>query len=75
MNMSVKGQVVLNNIILKNLNIFLFFGDGIIIFNVYFVINIVEVIINGNFIIFVSFFKEIEYNNVFSKNLWQFINY
>lgn len=52
------------------MNVFLFFGDGMIIFNVYLVINIVEFIINGNFIIFVSFFKEIEYNNVFSKNLW-----
>ncbi|GAA7030544.1 immunomodulatory autotransporter protein ImaA [Helicobacter pylori] len=74
-NMSVKGQVALNNITLKNLNAPLSFGDGIITFNAHSVINISEAIINGNPITLVSSSKEIEYNNAFSKNLWQLINY
>ncbi|WP_154462084.1 vacuolating cytotoxin domain-containing protein [Helicobacter pylori] len=74
-NMSVKGQVTLNNITLKNLNAPLSFGDGIITFNAHSVINIAEAITNGNLITLVSSSKEIEYNNAFSKNLWQLINY
>ncbi len=74
-NMSVKGQVTLNNITLKNLNAPLSFGDGIITFNAHSVINIAEAITNGNPITLVSSSKEIEYNNAFSKNLWQLINY
>ncbi|GCF05642.1 vacuolating cytotoxin autotransporter [Helicobacter pylori] len=74
-NMSVKGQVILNNITLKNLNAPLFFGDGTITFNAHSVINIAEAITNGNPITLVSSSKEIEYNNAFSKNLWQLINY
>ncbi|GAA7946542.1 immunomodulatory autotransporter protein ImaA [Helicobacter pylori] len=74
-NMSVKGQVILNNITLKNLNAPLSFGDGTITFNAHSVINIGEAITNGNPITLVSSSKEIEYNNAFSKNLWQLINY
>ncbi|WP_441737137.1 immunomodulatory autotransporter protein ImaA [Helicobacter pylori] len=74
-NMSVKGQVILNNITLKNLNAPLSFGDGTITFNARSVINIAEAITNGNPITLVSSSKEIEYNNAFSKNLWQLINY
>ncbi|WQY35619.1 vacuolating cytotoxin domain-containing protein [Helicobacter pylori] len=74
-NMSVKGQVILNNITLKNLNTPLSFGDGTITFNAHSVINISEAITNGNPITLVSSSKEIEYNNAFSKNLWQLINY
>ncbi|MGN8537931.1 vacuolating cytotoxin domain-containing protein [Helicobacter pylori] len=74
-NMSVKGQVTLNNITLKNLNAPLSFGDGTITFNAHSVINISEDITNGNPITLVSSSKEIEYNNAFSKNLWQLINY
>ncbi|GAA9039306.1 immunomodulatory autotransporter protein ImaA [Helicobacter pylori] len=74
-NMSVKGQVTLNNITLKNLNAPLSFGDGTITFNAHSVINIAEAITNGNPITLVSSSKEIEYNNAFSKNLWQIINY
>ncbi|WQY41280.1 vacuolating cytotoxin domain-containing protein [Helicobacter pylori] len=74
-NMSVKGQVALNNITLKNLNAPLSFGDGTITFNAHSVINISEAITNGNSITLVSSSKEIEYNNAFSKNLWQLINY
>ncbi len=74
-NMSVKGQVTLNNITLKNLNAPLSFGDGTITFNAHSVINIAEDITNGNPITLVSSSKEIEYNNAFSKNLWQLINY
>ncbi len=74
-NTSVKGQVTLNNITLKNLNAPLSFGDGIITFNAHSVINIDEAITNGNPITLVSSSKEIEYNNAFSKNLWQLINY
>ncbi len=74
-NMSVKGQVILNNITLKNLNTPLSFGDGTITFNAHSVINIAEAITNGNPITLVSSSKEIEYNNAFSKNLWQLINY
>ncbi|VEJ25387.1 immunomodulatory autotransporter protein ImaA [Helicobacter pylori] len=74
-NTSVKGQVTLNNITLKNLNAPLSFGDGTITFNAYSVINIAEAITNGNPITLVSSSKEIEYNNAFSKNLWQLINY
>ncbi|GAA7790306.1 immunomodulatory autotransporter protein ImaA [Helicobacter pylori] len=74
-NMSVKGQVTLNNITLKNLNTPLSFGDGTITFNAHSVINIAEDITNGNPITLVSSSKEIEYNNAFSKNLWQLINY
>ncbi|GAA8852527.1 immunomodulatory autotransporter protein ImaA [Helicobacter pylori] len=74
-NMSVKGQVTLNNITLKNLNAPLSFGDGIITFNAHSVINISGAITNGNPITLVSSSKEIEYNNAFSKNLWQLINY
>ncbi|WRF07392.1 vacuolating cytotoxin domain-containing protein [Helicobacter pylori] len=74
-NTSVKGQVTLNNITLKNLNAPLSFGDGTITFNAHSVINIGEVITNGNPITLVSSSKEIEYNNAFSKNLWQLINY
>ncbi|ADO03530.1 toxin-like outer membrane protein [Helicobacter pylori Cuz20] len=74
-NMSVKGQVTLNNITLKNLNAPLSFGDGTITFNAYSVINIGEAITNGNPITLVSSSKEIEYDNAFSKNLWQLINY
>ncbi|GAA9672753.1 immunomodulatory autotransporter protein ImaA [Helicobacter pylori] len=74
-NTSVKGQVTLNNITLKNLNAPLSFGDGTISFNAHSVINISEAIINGNPITLVSSSKEIEYNNAFSKNLWQLINY
>ncbi|GAA7985580.1 immunomodulatory autotransporter protein ImaA [Helicobacter pylori] len=74
-NMSVKGQVILNNITLKNLNAPLSFGDGTITFNAHSVINIAETITNGNPITLVSSSKEIEYNNAFSKNLWQLINY
>ncbi len=74
-NTSVKGQVTLNNITLKNLNAPLSFGDGTISFNAHSVINIAESITNGNPITLVSSSKEIEYNNAFSKNLWQLINY
>ncbi|GAA7269634.1 immunomodulatory autotransporter protein ImaA [Helicobacter pylori] len=74
-NTSVKGQVTLNNITLKNLNAFLSFGDGTITFNAHSVINIGGAITNGNPITLVSSSKEIEYNNAFSKNLWQLINY
>lgn len=74
-NTSVKGQVTLNNITLKNLNAPLSFGDGTITFNAHSVINIAEDITNGNPITLVSSSKEIEYNNAFSKNLWQLINY
>ncbi|GAA9408524.1 immunomodulatory autotransporter protein ImaA [Helicobacter pylori] len=74
-NTSVKGQVTLNNITLKNLNAPLSFGDGTITFNAHSVINIGEAITNGNPITLVSSSKEIEYNNAFSKNLWQLINY
>ncbi|GAA9822347.1 immunomodulatory autotransporter protein ImaA [Helicobacter pylori] len=74
-NTSVKGQVTLNNITLKNLNAPLSFGDGTITFNAHSVINIDESITNGNPITLVSSSKEIEYNNAFSKNLWQLINY
>ncbi|GAA8922386.1 immunomodulatory autotransporter protein ImaA [Helicobacter pylori] len=74
-NMGVKGQVTLNNITLKNLNVPLSFGDGTITFNAHSVINIGEAITNGNPITLVSSSKEIEYNNAFSKNLWQLINY
>ncbi|MGT0058275.1 immunomodulatory autotransporter protein ImaA [Helicobacter pylori] len=74
-NTSVKGQVALNNITLKNLNAPLSFGDGTITFNAHSVINIGEAITNGNPITLVSSSKEIEYNNAFSKNLWQLINY
>ncbi|WP_101005731.1 vacuolating cytotoxin domain-containing protein [Helicobacter pylori] len=74
-NMSVKGQVTLNNITLKNLNAPLSFGDGTIAFSAHSVINIDESITNGNPITLVSSSKEIEYNNAFSKNLWQLINY
>ncbi|WQW08804.1 vacuolating cytotoxin domain-containing protein [Helicobacter pylori] len=74
-NTSVKGQVTLNNITLKNLNAPLSFGDGTISFNAHSVINISEAITNGNPITLVSSSKEIDYNNAFSKNLWQLINY
>ncbi|KHL86778.1 toxin outer membrane protein [Helicobacter pylori] len=74
-NTSVKGQVTLNNITLKNLNAPLSFGDGTIAFSAHSVINIDESITNGNPITLVSSSKEIEYNNAFSKNLWQLINY
>ncbi|GAA7838212.1 immunomodulatory autotransporter protein ImaA [Helicobacter pylori] len=74
-NTSVKGQVTLNNITLKNLNAPLSFGDGTIAFSAHSVINIAEDITNGNPITLVSSSKEIEYNNAFSKNLWQLINY
>ncbi len=74
-NTSVKGQVALNNITLKNLNAPLSFGDGTITFNAHSVINIGEAITNGNPITLVSSSKEIDYNNAFSKNLWQLINY
>ncbi|GAA8427249.1 immunomodulatory autotransporter protein ImaA [Helicobacter pylori] len=74
-NTSVKGKVTLNNITLKNLNAPLSFGDGTISFSAHSVINIGEAIINGNPITLVSSSKEIEYNNAFSKNLWQLINY
>ncbi len=74
-NTSVKGQVTLNNITLKNLNAPLSFGDGTITFNAHSVINIGEAITNGNPITLVSSSKEIEYNNAFAKNLWQLINY
>ncbi len=74
-NTSVKGQVTLNNITLKNLNAPLSFGDGTIVFSAHSVINIGEAITNDNPITLVSSSKEIEYNNAFSKNLWQLINY
>ncbi|WP_100999570.1 vacuolating cytotoxin domain-containing protein [Helicobacter pylori] len=74
-NTSVKGQVTLNNITLKNLNAPLSFGDGTITFNAHSVVNIGGAITNGNPITLVSSSKEIEYNNAFSKNLWQLINY
>ncbi|GAA8809915.1 immunomodulatory autotransporter protein ImaA [Helicobacter pylori] len=74
-NTRVKGQVTLNNITLKNLNAPLSFGDGTITFNAHSVINIGGAITNGNPITLVSSSKEIEYNNAFSKNLWQLINY
>ncbi|WP_187922612.1 immunomodulatory autotransporter protein ImaA [Helicobacter pylori] len=74
-NTSVKGQVTLNNITLKNLNAPLSFGDGTIVFSAHSVINIGEAITNGNPITLVSSSKEIEYNNAFAKNLWQLINY
>ncbi|NOK30271.1 immunomodulatory autotransporter protein ImaA [Helicobacter pylori E48] len=74
-NTSVKGQVTLNNITLKNLNAPLSFGDGTIAFSAHSVINIGEAITNGNPITLVSSSKEIEYNNAFSNNLWQLINY
>ncbi|WQW33347.1 vacuolating cytotoxin domain-containing protein [Helicobacter pylori] len=74
-NMSVKGKVTLNNITLKNLNAPLSFGDGTITFSAHSVINIGEAITNGNPITLVSSSKEIDYNNAFSKNLWQLINY
>ncbi len=72
-NTSVKGQVTLNNITLKNLNAPLSFGDGTIVFSAHSVINIGEAITNGNPITLVSSSKEIEYND--AKNLWQLINY
>ncbi len=74
-NTSVKGQVTLNNITLKNLNAPLSFGDGTISFGAHSVINIDEAITNGNPITLISSSKEIDYNNAFSKNLWQLINY
>ncbi len=74
-NTSVKGQVTLNSITLKNLNAPLSFGDGTIAFSAHSVINIGEAITNGNPITLVSSSKEIDYNNAFSKNLWQLINY
>ncbi|WQS59014.1 vacuolating cytotoxin domain-containing protein [Helicobacter pylori] len=74
-NTSVKGKVTLNNITLKNLNAPLSFGDGTISFSAHSVINIDEAITNGNPITLVSSSKEIEYNNAFSENLWQLINY
>ncbi|NHA72431.1 toxin [Helicobacter pylori] len=74
-NTSVKGQVTLNNITLKNLNAPLSFGNGTIVFSTHSVINIGEAITNGNPITLVSSSKEIDYNNAFSKNLWQLINY
>ncbi|WP_120862163.1 vacuolating cytotoxin domain-containing protein [Helicobacter pylori] len=74
-NTSVKGQVTLNNITLKNLNAPLSFGDGTITFSAHSVINIDQAITNGNPITLVSSSKEIEYNDAFSKNLWQLINY
>ncbi|EJB98834.1 vacuolating cytotoxin domain-containing protein [Helicobacter pylori] len=74
-NTIVKGQVTLNNITLKNLNAPLSFGDGTIAFSAHSVINIGEAITNGNPITLVSSSKTIEYNNAFSKNLWQLINY
>ncbi|MGN8504273.1 vacuolating cytotoxin domain-containing protein [Helicobacter pylori] len=74
-NTSVKGQVTLNNITLKNLNAPLSFGDGTITFNAHSVINIGEAITNGNPITLINSSKEIDYNNAFSKNLWQLINY
>ncbi|GAA6953716.1 immunomodulatory autotransporter protein ImaA [Helicobacter pylori] len=74
-NTSVKGKVTLNNITLKNLNALLSFGDGTITFSAHSVINIGEAITNGNPITLVSSSKEIDYNNAFSKNLWQLINY
>ncbi|MGL2747169.1 vacuolating cytotoxin domain-containing protein [Helicobacter pylori] len=74
-NTSVKGQVTLNNITLKNLNAPLSFGDGTIAFSAHSVINIDQAITNGNPITLVSSSKEIDYNNAFSKNLWQLINY
>ncbi len=74
-NTSVKGQVTLNNITLKNLNAPLSFGDGTISFGAHSVINIDQAITNGNPITLVSSSKEIEYNDAFSKNLWQLINY
>ncbi len=74
-NTSVKGQVTLNNITLKNLNTPLSFGDGTISFGAHSVINIDEAITNGNPITLISSSKEIDYNNAFSKNLWQLINY
>ncbi|EMG99349.1 vacuolating cytotoxin domain-containing protein [Helicobacter pylori] len=74
-NTSVKGQVTLNNITLKNLNAPLSFGDGTISFSAHSVINIDWAITNGNPITLVSSSKAIEYNNAFSKNLWQLINY
>ncbi|MFP6223513.1 immunomodulatory autotransporter protein ImaA [Helicobacter pylori] len=74
-NTSVKGQVTLNNITLKNLNAPLSFGDGTIAFSAHSVINIGEAITNGNPITLISSSKEIDYNNAFSKNLWQLINY
>ncbi|MGL2891165.1 vacuolating cytotoxin domain-containing protein [Helicobacter pylori] len=74
-NTIVKGQVTLNNITLKNLNAPLSFGDGTINFSAHSVINIGEAITNGNPITLVSSSKAIEYNNAFSKNLWQLINY
>lgn len=74
-NTSVKGKVTLNNITLKNLNAPLSFGDGTISFSVHSVINIDQAITNGNPITLVSSSKEIEYNDAFSKNLWQLINY
>ncbi len=74
-NTSVKGKVTLNNITLKNLNAPLSFGDGTITFSAHSVINIGEAITNGNPITLVSSSKEIDYNNAFSKNLWQLINY
>ncbi|PDW36464.1 toxin [Helicobacter pylori] len=74
-NTSVKGKVTLNNVTLKNLNAPLSFGDGTIAFSAHSVINIDQAITNGNPITLVSSSKEIEYNNAFSKNLWQLINY
>ncbi|MGL2497801.1 vacuolating cytotoxin domain-containing protein [Helicobacter pylori] len=74
-NTSVKGQVTLNNITLKNLNAPLSFGDGTISFSAHSVINIDWAITNGNPITLVNSSKAIEYNNAFSKNLWQLINY
>ncbi len=74
-NTIVKGKATLNSITLKNLNAPLSFGDGTITFSAHSVINIDQAIINGNPITLVSSSKEIEYNNAFSKNLWQLINY
>ncbi|WRC40585.1 vacuolating cytotoxin domain-containing protein [Helicobacter pylori] len=74
-NTSVKGQVTLNNITLKNLNAPLSFGDGTITFSAHSVINIDQAITNGNPITLVNSSKEIDYNDAFSKNLWQLINY
>ncbi len=74
-NTSVKGQVTLNNITLKNLNAPLSFGDGTISFGAHSVINIDEAITNGNPITLISSSKEIDYNSAFAKNLWQLINY
>ncbi|WP_104748392.1 vacuolating cytotoxin domain-containing protein [Helicobacter cetorum] len=75
-NVSVKGDVALNNITLKNLDNPLSFGEGIITFSGDTKINIAQAITNGNPITIVSSTKAINYDTKdWAKDLWKIINY